>query len=158
MPPKWSMIARFLLLRHVFAIQRVMTDVLTKEQRRRLMQSIRRENTEPEEYLRQVLKSLKIKFKQHPQNLPGKPDFYFPRCGTVLFVHGCFWHGHAGCNKGRTPPKSNSEYWRSKVERNQRRDRRVARQLRGLGLSVFTLWACNLRKRSLPARLVTRIS
>ncbi len=134
-----------------------MSDLLTKDQRSRLMQSVRRENTEPETRLADILNALGIQFEQHAATLPGKPDFYFRSSGTVLFVHGCFWHGHAGCAKGHTPPKSNTEYWRSKVERNRARDRRVVRELRRSGHSVFTLWACQIRKLRLPRRLLAKI-
>ena len=134
-----------------------MSDLLTKEQRRHLMQSVRRENTAPEAELAKTLKVMGIKFQQNVDKLPGKPDFYFPSARTVLFVHGCFWHGHAGCNKGKTPPKSNTEYWRKKVERNKVRDRRVVRKLRHTGLSVFTIWACQIDKHQLPRRFMERI-
>jgi DNA mismatch endonuclease (patch repair protein) len=135
-----------------------MADIFTKQKRRQIMQSVRRKGTEPEELLRRVLVGMKLKFLKHPANLPGRPDFYLPATKTAAFVHGCFWHGHKRCNKGLRLSKTNSRYWRIKIERNQRRDRRVARELRLAGISVYTVWECELKKGSLPIRLLKKCS
>lgn len=127
------------------------------DQRRRLMQRVRRENTAPEGVVANALKMAGIRFRKNCKALPGKPDFYFPSANTVLFVHGCFWHGHSACKKGRTSTKVNTHYWRTKIERNQARDRRVVRRLRRLGYGVFTVWACNVETRPLPTRLLLRL-
>jgi DNA mismatch endonuclease (patch repair protein) len=91
------------------------------------------------------------------EELPGKPDFRFPSAELVVFVHGCFWHGHSRCRKGRSRPKSNRRYWRAKIDRNQRRDRRTVQQLRRMGYGAFTIWECELRARKIPARLAGRL-
>lgn len=127
------------------------------EERRRLMQRVRRENTAPEVVVAKALKAVGIRFRKNSKALPGKPDFYFPSCNTVLFVHGCFWHGHSSCKKGQASTKSNTEYWRDKIERNRARDRRVVRKLRQLGYSVFTLWGCDINSNPLPSRLLLRL-
>jgi DNA mismatch endonuclease (patch repair protein) len=134
-----------------------MTDVFTKDKRRQIMQSVRRENTKPEVMFAELLRSVDAQFLQHAQHLPGRPDFHFPDAQTVVFVHGCFWHGHEGCSKGRTLSRSNYEYWQQRIKRNKRRDRRVARKLREAGFSVYTVWECEIKKRRIPTRLVNRI-
>jgi DNA mismatch endonuclease (patch repair protein) len=134
-----------------------MVDTFTKEKRRQIMQSVRRENTKPEAVVSGLLERFALPLVRHNQDLPGRPDFYIPSIGTIVFVHGCFWHGHNVCNKGRTLSKSNGEYWRKKIERNKKRDRSNVRKLRAAGYSVFTLWECELRKKALPSRLVKHI-
>jgi DNA mismatch endonuclease (patch repair protein) len=134
-----------------------MINLTTTDQRRRLMQKVRREKTAPEIMVAKMLKAKGMRFRQNTKQLPGKPDFYFPSSGAVLFVHGCFWHGHTRCKKGQTLTKSNTQYWREKIERNKDRDRRVARKLRRIGLSVFTVWACEIHKHSLPSRVLVKL-
>jgi DNA mismatch endonuclease (patch repair protein) len=134
-----------------------MTDTFTKEKRRAIMQAVRRRRTRPEETLARLLRTQGLRFRRNVAKLPGKPDFYFLRAKVAVFVHGCFWHGHARCRKGRVRPKTNTAYWRTKVQRNQRRDHRARRQLRALGISVYTVWECELRTAGLPKRLLTRL-
>lgn len=100
----------------------------------------------------ELLHSFGLRFICNDQSLPGTPDFVLPKMDAVVFVHGCWWHGH-GCERGRRTPKTNRAYWAGKVERNRRRDRRVARELRVLGFSVWTVWECQLRQATLPTRL-----
>lgn len=134
-----------------------MADTFPKAKRRQIMQAVRRKNTKPEELLAQLLRDAGISFEQNVEDLPGKPDFCLPDVGLAVFVHGCFWHGHQACRKGQSKPKSRRRYWVEKIARNQRRDRRVARQLRAIGLSVFTVWECQIGRRILPARLCSRL-
>ena len=134
-----------------------MADVFSRAKRREIMQKVRRERTEPEERLAKELKGYRLRCRRNPAGLPGKPDFYFPRIRLVVFVHGCFWHGHTACNKGRTRPKTRTKYWEERIAKNRRRDRRVARQLRERGLSVYTVWECELRRGGLPLRLKRRL-
>ena len=135
-----------------------MADVFTKGKRRKIMQAVRRQDTAPELSLAQELRRRGLSFGQHPATLPGKPDFYFPKVGLAVFVHGCFWHGHRRCRKGQSRPKTRRKYWQQKIARNQRRDRRDARQLRALGLSVYTVWECEIRRVGVPARLLARLT
>ncbi len=114
-----------------------MTDTFTKEKHRTIMQAVRRQRTRPEELVAARLRMEGLRFRRNVAKLPGKPDIYFPEARVAVFVHGCFWHGHARCSKGRIRPKTNTAYWKSKVKRNRRRDCRAARQLRALGISVF---------------------
>jgi DNA mismatch endonuclease (patch repair protein) len=129
-------------------------DHLSPAARRRLMQSVRRANTGPEERVARELVALGIRFLRNAPDLPGKPDIYVPSRKLVVFVNGCFWHGHGACTKGRSKPKSRPEYWSMRIRRNQLRDRRVTRVLRRRhGLSVHTVWECELRH-GLPNRVV----
>ncbi len=132
-------------------------DTFTKAKRREIMQSVRRKNTRPEELLARLLSDAGVKFEQNSDELPGQPDFVFWADATVVFVNGCFWHGHVRCRKGRSRPKTNRRYWQKKIEKNQRRDRRVARQLRHWGYSVFTIWECELTAGKIPPRLASRL-
>lgn len=136
---------------------RQMTDTFTKEKRRVIMQAVRRQRTRPEEVLAGLLRVEGLRFRRNVATLPGKPDVYFPEARLAIFVHGCFWHGHGRCSKGRMRPKTNTAFWKKKVQRNQRRDHRVARQLRALGMSVYTVWECELSATSLPKRLLVRL-
>ena len=122
------------------------------------MQSVRRERTTPEETLSLLLDREHLDFARNVETLPGKPDFVFDEIRLVVFVHGCFWHGHEHCRKGRSRPKSNRRYWREKIDRNKRRDHRVAGQLRRLGYGVFTVWECELREKRIPTRLAKRLA
>ncbi len=121
------------------------------------MQSIRVKNTAPEQIAEECLRELGYEFEQNAEELPGTPDFYFPKLATVVFVHGCFWHAHATCTKGTKRPKSNQAFWESKLSDNQRRDRRVSRELRSMGLSVYTIWECEVKRIGIPTRLVTHL-
>ena len=121
------------------------------------MQAVRQEKTSPERKLAGIFDKNSLSYLQNVADILGKPDFYFPELDLVIFVHGCFWHGHSGCRKGRSRPKSNARYWKEKIERNQNRDRKISRQLRHLGYSVFTVWECELAGNRIPQRLISRI-
>lgn len=135
-----------------------MADVFTKQKRRAIMQAVRRKNTVPEQLLAAGLRRLGFQFRRHAKHLPGEPDIYFPAAKLVVFVNGCFWHGHEGCHKGRTRPKTRRRYWTEKIARNRRRDARVARQLRADGYSVYTVWECEIRRIGVPQRLRTKLA
>ena len=135
-----------------------MADIFTKEKRRQIMQSVRRQNTAPETLLCHLLREPSVRFHKHPTSLPGRPDLYIRSANIVAFVHGCFWHGHNKCNKGKLLSKTNAEYWKLRIARNKQRDRRVTRQLRQRGLRVYTIWECELKTRRLPNRLLRALS
>lgn len=117
-------------------------DSLSREQRSQLMSRIRGKNTKPEIQVRKSLFALGLRYRIHAP-LPGRPDICFPKYRTVVFVHGCFWHGH-NCRLFRMP-KTNRAFWREKIESNQRRDIDARRQLRAAGWRVLTVWECSLR-------------
>ncbi|WP_426166323.1 very short patch repair endonuclease [Pseudoduganella sp. R-34] len=122
-----------------------MTDVHTPERRSRNMQAIRGKNTGPELLLRKLLFSRGFRYRLHVSSLPGKPDIVLPKHRTVIFMHGCFWHGH-DCHLF-TLPQTRREFWTSKISANQQRDQRDIVALRGTGWRVICVWECALRGR-----------
>lgn len=107
------------------------------------MSRIRSSNTSPEIALRRALHALGLRFRLHRKDLPGKPDIVLPRYKAVVFVHGCFWHRHAGC-KVATTPKSNTQFWVDKFDRNVARDARSSGLLKSQGWRVTVVWECEL--------------
>ena len=118
---------------------------MTPEQRFKCMSHNRAKNTGPELKLRLSLWHLGFRYRVNEKRLPGKPDIVLLKYRTVVFIHGCFWHGHKGC-KYYTVPKTNTEFWTAKVARNQERDQEVWRQLEAKGWSVIIVWECELKK------------
>lgn len=111
------------------------------------MRSIKSSNTSPERALGSTIRRLGYRFRKNCGELPGKPDFVLSRFRSVVFVHGCFWHGHR-CKRGARVPKTNVEYWTEKISRNRIRDVRTRIRLRKLGWRVFTVWECQLKSES----------
>lgn len=118
---------------------------MTKEQRHRCMAAIQGKNTKPEIVVRKFLFSRGFRYRLNHPRLPGHPDIVLRKYRTVIFVNGCFWHGHAGCKKF-VLPKTNTEFWRTKIERNKTRDIEVQHKLAVLGWHCITLWECQLKK------------
>src|SRR5690348_5185571 len=121
-----------------------MVDVVDRATRSRMMSGIRGRNTKPELIVRSYLHRAGLRFRLHA-NLPGKPDLVFPKYRTVVFVHGCFWHRHAGCKYAATP-SSNAAFWKRKFAENVGRDEAVRKALRKAGWRVLTVWECQLRE------------
>lgn len=122
-----------------------MPDVVSPEVRSRMMSGIRGKNTKPELLLRRGLHALGFRFRLHDKKLPGSPDLVFPKYHAVLFVNGCFWHGHQGCRYFKVP-STRQEFWLAKIEANQARDERVHADLIESGWRVGTVWECATRK------------
>lgn len=121
-------------------------DSLQPDHRSENMRRIRSENTKPELVVRRIIHSMGLRFRLHAGDLPGKPDLVLPRWKTVVFVHGCFWHGHT-CRRGSATrkPKSHVDYWLEKLAKNCERDRRQARRLRSLGWRRLVVWECETK-------------
>lgn len=124
-----------------------MTDTLTAEQRSRNMAAIKGKDTKPEMMVRRYLHALGFRYGLHNRKLPGSPDLVFRAFKTVVFIHGCFWHGHRNCRYA-TMPKSNTEFWTLKIDRNKERDRESEERLKAKGWNVITIWECDLRDRN----------
>ena len=123
------------------------------------MSRIRGGDTKPEKLVRSMLHRLGYRFTvRGPKNksLPGRPDLVLPKYGVVVFVHGCFWHGHENCPDFKMP-KSKVEWWVAKIEGNRARDTRVERELQNLGWHVVTLWACAVKTRGARDWLEARL-
>lgn len=116
------------------------------------MASIHSASTKPELCLRKALWQRGFRYRLNDRRLPGSPDLVLPRYRTVIFVHGCFWHGHDGCSK-YTIPKTNTDFWVAKVKRNKERDQEVWRQLEAKGWCVIIVWECELRKNLFEATI-----
>lgn len=128
---------------------------MTDERRSATMRAVRSTNTTPEIAVRKLLHSLGYRFRLHRKELPGKPDIVLSSRSSVIFVHGCFWHGH-DCKRGAREPKTNAEYWRSKIARNRSRDTTHLAKLRQLGWRTLVVWECELSdERTLSRRLKT---
>jgi DNA mismatch endonuclease (patch repair protein) len=131
-----------------------MTDTFTKTQRSDIMRSAHSAGTGAEERCEVVLRSLRLRYRLHAADLPGRPDFTLTASKLALFVHGCFWHAHSGC-KNATLPSSNVDYWSWKIDRNRKRDRRVQDALRKAGWRTAIIWECKLRDiESVASRLL----
>lgn len=121
-----------------------MADVLSKEQRKRCMSHIRGKDTKPEVLVRKFLFANGFRYRLYRKDLPGKPDIVLPKYKTVVFINGCFWHGHAGC-KYATIPVANHEFWRDKISGNVERDKLNYTKLYKLGWKVIEVWQCELK-------------
>lgn len=121
-----------------------MTDVFDQETRSRIMSKVKSEDTKPEMKVRSLIHKAGFRFRLHQRNLPGNPDLVLPKYRIAVFVHGCFWHGHE-CSRFRWP-KSNSLYWRNKIERNRKRDLDVKNRLQELGWIPYVIWTCDLEE------------
>lgn len=117
----------------------------SKEARSYNMSKIRSTGTKPEEMVRKYLFSKGLRYRKNVKALPGKPDIVLPKYKTIVFVNGCFWHGHSGC-KYFVMPKSNTEYWESKINNNIARDQKTYDSLSALGWNVLVVWECELKK------------
>lgn len=121
-----------------------MTDRLTKEQRHKNMSAIRGKNTKPEIIVRKYLFSKGFRYRLNHVRLPGHPDIVLKKYRTVIFVNGCFWHGHGGC-KYFVLPKTNTEFWKKKIKVNKERDVKEQRELAAMGWHCITVWECQLK-------------
>lgn len=119
-----------------------MADNVDPRTRSMIMSKVKGVDTSPEIKVRRALHSLGFRFRLHLKDLPGKPDIVLPRFRTVVFVHGCFWHGH-GCRRSGIP-QTNSAYWKAKIERNRQRDAAAQRALAAMGWTVTVIWECEL--------------
>lgn len=129
-------------------------DTLTRAERSHRMSLIRSKNTKPEVALRSMLHAQGYRFRIHRRDLAGSPDVVFPSRRKVIFVHGCFWHGHEGC-KVANVPKTRTEYWQLKFAKNKARDRKNEDRLRDLGWNIMVVWECELREKS---KLLKRVA
>jgi len=120
-----------------------MADSLTPTQRSENMRRIRGQDTKPEIALRSALHRQGFRFRKNDRRLPGKPDIVLPKYRTVVFVNGCYWHRHPGCEKATTP-KTNTEFWMKKFRENVKRDAAKTAQLRDMDWKVLTVWECEI--------------
>ncbi|OWV92210.1 very short patch repair endonuclease [Rhizobium sp. R635] len=128
----------------------------TDPQRSAVMRAVRSKDTTTELIVRRLIHSMGFRYRLHQKELPGTPDLVFPGRRKVVFVHGCFWHGHE-CSRGARKPKSNADYWQAKIARNIKRDERNNEALREAEWDVMTVWECDTKvsaREDLSARLM----
>jgi DNA mismatch endonuclease (patch repair protein) len=118
-------------------------DIWSKEKRSEVMSKIRGKNTKPEMILRSGLFRKGFRFRVNQKDLPGKPDIVLRKYRTVIFVHGCFWHFHKNCKEGRIP-SSNSHFWKEKLEKNIKKDKKNIKALINIGWKVIVVWECKI--------------
>ncbi len=133
-----------------------MPDTMTPEQRSRCMAAIHGKNTKPEVLVRKFLFAKGLRFRVCDRKLPGTPDIVLPKYKTVVFIDGCFWHGHEECKYYRLP-KSNIAFWQSKIETNQARDIRTGNKLANAGWHVIRLWECEIRNKTTRAEILENL-
>lgn len=127
-------------------------DVHDKKTRSYNMSQIKGKDTKPEEMVRKYLFAQGFRYRKNDKKIPGTPDIVLPKYKTVIFINGCFWHGHAGC-KYFVWPKSNRDFWKKKIEANISRDQQKTVLLESHGWKVITIWECELKPRNRDACL-----
>jgi len=118
-------------------------DVFSREKRSQIMSRVSGKDTKPELIVRSQLHKLGYRFRLHRKDLPGKPDITLPRHKKVIFVHGCFWHGHTDCRRSKRPA-INKKFWDEKLDKNIKRDAENIKKLQKLGWKVLVIWTCEV--------------
>lgn len=129
-----------------------MADVHNQQTRSYNMSQIKGKNTKPEMLVRKFLFAHGYRYKLHDKKLPGKPDIVLPKYKTVIFVHGCFWHGHTNC-KYYVVPKTNTDWWLNKINRNIANDAKAVKALKKDGWKIITVSECKLKPVSIQLTL-----
>ena len=119
-------------------------DVFSRRKRSQIMSRISGKNTKPEILVRSILHRMGYRFRVHKKDLPGKPDITLPKHKKVIFVHGCFWHGHKNCPRSKRPG-TNIEFWNKKIDGNIERDKKNIQSLESLGWKTLVLWTCEIK-------------
>ena len=119
-------------------------DVFSREKRSQIMSCVSGKNTKPELVVRSLLHNMGYRFRLHRNDLPGKPDITLPKYKKIIFVHGCFWHGHIDCPRAKRPT-TNKKFWDEKLNKNIERDKINVNNLKALGWDVLTVWTCEVK-------------
>lgn len=128
-----------------------MADIFSKKMRSQIMSNITGKNTTPELIIRKALFSEGYRYRLHRKDLPGNPDIVFPRRNKVIFINGCFWHGH-NCKKA-TLPENNNQFWKKKINGNMERDKTNLGKLTQMGWKSFVVWQCEIKKSILGEKI-----
>ena len=120
-----------------------MADIVDQTTRSRMMSGIKNKNTKPEIAIRKLLYKRGFRYRLHTPKLPGKPDIVLNKYNAVIFIHGCFWHGH-DCRLFKWP-KSHPEFWKKKIEYNRHKDQKVMQELKTLGCRICVIWECSIK-------------
>ena len=150
-------ITNFHIPRLIFSKPYLMTDVHNKATRSFNMSQIKWKDTKPEILVRKFLFANGLRYRLHDDKLPGRPDIVLRKFNTVIFVNGCFWHGHKGC-KRFVVPKSRTDFWLNKINKNIINDEKNTNLLKLLGWNVITMWECQLSQVNALDRMIREIS
>lgn len=131
-------------------------DNKTKAERSLNMSRIRAKDTKPELTIRRLLFADGFRYRIHVKTLPGTPDLVLPKYRAVIFIHGCFWHGHDGCKYAKLP-ETHGEFWRDKISKNKERDQRVRQELVSGGWRVLTIWTCSIKNQAKVKETYTQV-
>ncbi|WP_345993240.1 very short patch repair endonuclease [Sulfurimonas sp. HSL-1716] len=123
-------------------------DTFSTEQRSWVMRQVKGKNTKPERVVRKILWDAGYRYRLNVKSLPGTPDIAIKKLKKVIFVNGCFWHGHKNCSKAKIP-KTRIEYWQAKIARNIERDKQNIQNLEQLGYDVLVVWECEIKRKSI---------
>jgi DNA mismatch endonuclease (patch repair protein) len=129
-----------------------MADVHNKATRSYNMSQIKGKDTKPEMLVRKFLHARGFRYKLHDKTLPGKPDLVLPKYKTVIFIHGCFWHGHEGCSY-YVVPKTRTDWWLNKINGNIANDQKAIAALEKEGWKIITIWECDLKANKISKTL-----
>lgn len=121
--------------------------MFSKSKRSEIMSKISGKETKPEILVRKYLFAKGFRFRKNAKELPGRPDIVLPKYKTVIFVHGCFWHGHKDCRKA-VLPSTNTKFWKEKISKTVERDKTKTRELKKNGWNVLTVWQCELKNKA----------
>ena len=120
-------------------------DIYSKQKRSQIMSKISGKNTKPEIIIRKIAHNLGYRFRLHKKDLPGTPDLAFPKYKKVIFVNGCFWHGHSKCSRSKLPT-TRKKFWKEKIAGNKKRDKASKIKLKNLGWDYLVIWQCEIQK------------
>jgi DNA mismatch endonuclease, patch repair protein len=121
-----------------------MADTFSRKKRSWIMSRIKGRDTKPEKIVRTILKSMGCRIRRYDTTLPGNPDIVLKDKWKIIFVHGCFWHGHKSCSRSRRP-STNRAFWNRKIDGNIERDLKVRRKLKNMGWRILVVWECQLK-------------
>lgn len=124
-----------------------MADIFSSSKRTEIMKKIRTKDTGCELAVRKMIYAMGYRYRLNKRNLPGKPDIVFGARKKIIFVNGCFWHGHSGCSRGKLPD-SNVSFWGKKIKGNKVRDDKISKSLRKLGWKSFVVWQCQVNNKN----------
>ena len=133
-----------------------MTDIYSKQKRSEIMSKISGKETKPEILVRKFLFANGFRFRKNDKRYPGKPDIVLPKYKTIIFVHGCFWHGH-NCPAGKLP-ETRKNFWEKKITENIERDKRNKKELENLGWNVLTIWQCELKNKNIRNETMEKLT
>jgi len=133
-----------------------LTDIYSKVKRSQIMASISGKNTKPEIMVRKFLFRNGFRFRINVNTMPGKPDIVLRKYKTIIFIHGCFWHGHKNCSKAKLPT-TNTEFWTTKILGNIKRDIKLNSELKQQGWQIITVWECKTKNSKIFAKEMNKI-